>query len=274
MMSGISAGSGLASSWGVQNLRATVHVASSSSSTASEESESVQRPQGPPPGPPPEFQIHMSTTQFASGSLSEALSSLDEDEDGSISSEEFGLDEASDQVQAFFEAADTDDDGSLSTEELDAVQQALAEQMQQAMGGPRGPGGPGGPPPGPPPEEEMEDALSALDTNGDGVVSAEEYGLDSATDEVQQLFAAIDTDGDENLSAEEVSSFKETMAAEMQAQGMPPGPPPPRPQDASSTTSTDSADVQAVLQRLAEGYLSLMAGSEGSTSSSTFSTLA
>jgi Ca2+-binding EF-hand superfamily protein len=218
--------------------------------------------------------MHMSTAQFASGSLSEALSGLDEDEDGSISSEEFGLDEASEEVQAFFEAADSDDDGSLSTEELDAVQQALAQQMQQAMGGARGPGGPGGPPPGPPPgEEEDEDAISALDTNGDGVVSAEEYGLDSATDEVQQLFAAIDTDGDENLSAEEVASFKETMAAEMQAQGMPPGPPPPRPRDAS-TTSTDSADVQAVLQRLAEGYLSLMAGSDSSSGSSSFSTVA
>lgn len=84
-----------------------------------------------------------------------------------------------------FAALDSDEDGSLSADELKAGIEALRGTQ----------GRPSGPPPGPPPElddeqaaeigatlaEENAELFSALDADGDGVLSADELqaGMDS-----------------------------------------------------------------------------------------------
>lgn len=88
---------------------------------------------GPPPGPPPGGD----------------LSSLDEDDDGSISSTEFGISSSSDtKLTELFNAIDTDGSGSLSSEETDAFKAAM-EAMR---------------PPEPPPQQTQQGsaALDAL----------------------------------------------------------------------------------------------------------------
>jgi len=150
-----------------------------------------------------------------------------------------------------------------------------------------------GPPPGPPPEFNVQrsttefagsrgDPIASLDSDADGQVSAEEFGLDEAGSDVQELFAAIDADQDGSLSSEEIDSFRsqmqEAMAAEMKAAGPQGGrgpegpPPPPRPEDEAegsadtgssveaSAAKSSSAQLSAMLQRIAQDYLRLMAG--------------
>lgn len=135
-----------------------------------------------------------------------------------------------------------------------------------------------GPPPG-------EDPIASLDADTNGSVSAEEFGLDGASDEVKALFQAIDGDGSGDLSTDEIDSFREQMMAADQAAGGPPmGPPPGPPPGASpsgsseeaTTDSTASAasqrssssasvDVGAFIQQLASRYASL-AGESGTAS--------
>jgi len=84
---------------------------------------------GPPPGPPP----------------SGDLSSLDEDDDGSISSTEFGISSSSDtKLTELFKAIDTDGSGSLSSEETDAFKAAM-EAMR---------------PPEPPPQQTQQSSAT------------------------------------------------------------------------------------------------------------------
>lgn len=135
-----------------------------------------------------------------------------------------------------------------------------------------------GPPPG-------EDPIASLDADTSGSVSAEEFGLDGASDEVKALFQAIDGDGSGDLSTDEIDSFREQMMAADQAaggppMGPPPGPPPgARPSGSSEETTADSTasaasqrssssasvDVGAFIQQLASRYASL--ASDSSTAS-------
>jgi hypothetical protein len=89
------------------------------------------------------------------------------------------------------------------------------------MGGPGGAGG---------------DPIQSLDTDSDGSVSSDEFGLDEASDEVKALYAAIDSDSDGALSTDEISGFREQMQAQM-------GPPPmgPPPQGASNSSSASAS---------------------------------
>lgn len=117
---------------------------------------------------------------------------------------------ASDIVSAF----DSDGDGSLSTEEISsAISTASSNQSAQATRGP---------PPGPPPSGGAEGASGAsgssgvfesLDTNEDGIVSAEELaaansgdGTD-ATSAASDLIKTADQDGDGSLSGEEFQAL-------------------------------------------------------------------
>lgn len=135
-----------------------------------------------------------------------------------------------------------------------------------------------GPPPG-------EDPIASLDADTSGSVSAEEFGLDGASDEVKALFQAIDGDGSGDLSTDEIDSFREQMMAADQAAGAPPMGPPPgpppgaRPSGSSEETTADSTasatsqrssssasvDVGAFIQQLASRYASL-AGESGTAS--------
>lgn len=155
-----------------------------------------------------------------------------------------------------FADMDSDSDGSVSKSEFEAfkppeapsqfnVQRSTSQLAQQSgHGGPGGPGGAGGPPPGPPPGgmggpgSAGGDPIQSLDSNSDGSVSSDEFGLDSASDEVKKLYAAIDSDSDGALSTDEISGFREQMQAQM---GPPPMGPPPQDASNSSSSASDSA---------------------------------
>lgn len=83
----------------------------------------------PPPPPPPSGGQGMS--------ISDAINSLDSDDDGSITSAEFGITESDDTnsaQKALFDAIDSDKDGSISkseTSSFDSKIKALLEKMQQ-----------------------------------------------------------------------------------------------------------------------------------------------
>lgn len=127
-------------------------------SAATTSSPEASRPSGPPP-PPSSFEMSLSTSQFAGmvggqgmapmgpppGEGEDPMASLDTDEDGSVSSEEFGLDEASDDVKALFNAIDSDGSGDLSTDEMSSFRETMIAAMDEAGGPP--PGAPMGPPP-------------------------------------------------------------------------------------------------------------------------------
>ncbi|GAA0768325.1 EF-hand domain-containing protein [Ideonella azotifigens] len=154
--------------------------------------------------------------------------------------------------------------------------------------------GMGGMPPGG--QGRHEDPMASLDSDGDGSVSSDEFGLDKSSDAAQALFKAIDSDGDGAMSAKEMSAFRDKMTAAMdQARerqgsesgagmsgtgmppmGPPPGPPPGESSSASgaSDSSTDSTsssaakpkiDVHAFIEQLAARYASMAADSAGST---------
>jgi len=122
---------------------------------------------------------------------------------------------------------DTDGSGSLSKDELDTGMKSLMPppsstlDFAQQQGGM---GGMGGMPPPPPPDgaSASSDSSSStsstdpLDTNGDGVVSAEEAAAGALKDAVASLFAAADTDGDKSISKSEADTLKQKMDAVLQ----------------------------------------------------------
>lgn len=148
------------------------------------------------------------------------LSSLDTDGDGAVTEAEAQAaatdsDAAAEAMSQLFAGVDGNSDGSLSGDEVDAFASAAAE----ALGGPGGPP-PGGPPPGGPPPGEaggaegtgsataaediasLVDAIaSALDTDGDGTISAAE------------LAAAMATEGDDAASAGQAAASAQNSAA-------------------------------------------------------------
>lgn len=142
----------------------------------------TSRPSGPPP-PPSSFEMSLSTSQFAGmtggqgmapmgpppGAGGDPMASLDTDADGSVSSAEFGLDEAGDDVKALFNAIDSDGSGDLSTDEMSSFRETMTAAMDAAGGPP--PGGPMGPPPGAMSPSDGTDA--AADDSDDDAASAQ-----------------------------------------------------------------------------------------------------
>lgn len=109
-----------------------------------------------------------------------------------------------------------------------------------------------------------EDPIAGLDSDDDGAVSADEFGLDSANDPVKALFGAIDSDGSGALSMDEIDSFREQMTGGDDASGAKPPPPPP------AGAGPGGNDVAGFLQALAERYAQM----QGSTSTNADSTTA
>lgn len=127
------------------------------------------------------------------------------------------------------------------------------------------------------------DPIASLDADGSGSVSADEFGLSGASDDVQALFKAIDADGSGELSTDEIDSFREQMMRAEAAGGTqggdgahgahrpPPGPPPSSDGgDASDSTASSrppSIDVTAFIQQLAQRYASMATAGSSSASS-------
>jgi hypothetical protein len=59
--------------------------------------------------------------------------------------------------------------------------------------------------------------LKGLDGDNNGSISAQEFGLDNASEAVKTMFKAIDTDGSGELSQDEVQQFQEQLKAAAQA---------------------------------------------------------
>ena len=133
-------------------------------------------------------------------------SSIDTDGDGMLSADEYDTlmsqldiqDAAS--AEDFFQQYDTDADGEITLAEMEA------NQPMKPMR-----------PMGPPPEEAQ--TSSYLDTDGDGIVSTEEYqaavsalGIED-TDAADALFAKYDTDSDGNITTEEILAQQSTIVS-------------------------------------------------------------
>jgi Ca2+-binding EF-hand superfamily protein len=149
-------------------------------------------------------------------SASDMYSAMDTDGDGSVTEEEFLAakpDDVSDeQAQSFYDSIDTEGTGSITEDQLAAT-------MQQ--GGPQASGDM--PPPPPPPSDsasgtsssssssDISDLFSALDTDGDGSVSASEFLAgkpDDVTDDMaQNLYNSIDTEGTGSITLDQLQSF-------------------------------------------------------------------
>lgn len=172
--------------------------------------------------PPPST---MDFAQSRSGSGDDLFGKLDTDGSGAVSQEELqalldkmasdhGTDSASATSSSdMFAKLDTDGNGSLSQPEFEAGRPQDGQALQGAGGMPP-------PPPGGAMGSKGADSTSydPLDTNQDGVVSAEERMVASSSSEsLQALFKAIDTDGDSAISSTESEAFIQELTAQYNA---------------------------------------------------------
>jgi len=119
----------------------------------------------------------------------------DADASGTLTIEETRL------TEEMFADADTDSDGMLTLEELEEMlAQGPPSGGMGGMGGPGGMGGGGGMGGEP---MSIESIFETEDTDGDGVISAEESVLPD------EIFSEIDTDQDGVLTAEEIQASQE-----------------------------------------------------------------
>ncbi|MGO6969595.1 EF-hand domain-containing protein [Rhizobium leguminosarum] len=135
------------------------------------------------------------------GDLASLLSDLDTDGDGSISKDEFVAgrpsDVTEDQAGTLFDSFDSEGAGSLS---VDALTEAMSAEQSQRSEGP--------PPPPPAEDDQSQSLLSDLDTNGDGLVTLDEFMAgkpeDVTASQASQLFSLLDTSDTGSLSVQSV----------------------------------------------------------------------
>lgn len=138
---------------------------------------------------------------------------MDTDGDGNVSLDEFvsarPSDVSEDQATNLFNSFDSEGAGSLTT-----------EQLSEAMANNR-PGGPRGGAGAPPSDDDLSDIFASLDTDGDGVISEDEFTVarpsDVSEDQASSLFQSLDTEGTGALSEDQ---FVTAMKSQM-----PPAPP-------------------------------------------------
>lgn len=191
---------------------------------------------------------------------SRIISALDKNSDGIISADEL---EAAGTIGQKLTKVDADGDGAISQEELVAK---ITEKMEE-MGFPpmmadsqipdleelkeklvemgseghrRGQR--------PDPEEVSDRIISDLDTNEDGVISAEEL---EAAGLFSQKIAEADTDGDGSVSREELETYV--------AENPPPPPPLPPSSGEDEETEEDGQTGYEIISRVLEEVLGLSA---------------
>ncbi|WP_157264026.1 hypothetical protein [Azohydromonas aeria] len=175
-----------------------------------------------------------------------------------------------------FASLDGDTNGSLDATELDAAVKSLMPkpgstlefaQQRGTDGGPQS----GGMPP-PPPEEGADGSTSAgsstgtttttydpLDTNRDGVVSAQEQAAGELQDMVQDLLKAVDGNGDGTLDGTELSSLKDAMSQALQsAAGTSSSTPAAVAASSSSSSSTSAGSQDGALEEQAAKLVNWM----------------
>ena len=125
--------------------------------------------------------------------LVDTLMAFDRNTDGTLT-----RDEVPERFQGLFDRADGNKDGKLTRDEIKA---SAAQTMAQGPGGgprgERGPGGPGGPGMGRGGPGGFDPLFRALDTNQDGVISADELAAATTT------LKSLDANHDGQLSADE-----------------------------------------------------------------------
>ncbi|WP_439852792.1 XopAW family type III secretion system calcium-binding effector [Pseudomonas syringae] len=183
------------------------------------------------------FSGYTSSTSATSGTSStaskkfqeELLAKLDTDGDGSIGKDELSTALSSGNKEGVtvslsqaFSDLDSNDDESLDADELAAMTPPPPPPMQSV-------------------DDQAEDLLGSLDSDGDGAISSDELttGLSNAgsTANSSEVFDALDTDEDGTVSLEE-------LIAGMQPQQPPAGMPPAQ---MSTSGSTDSASLFSTL---------------------------
>ena len=128
------------------------------------------------------------------------VAQLDSDGDGYVSKAEFVAarpsDVSEDQAGTLFDSFDSEGSGSLS---VDALTEAMSAQQSER-------------PEGPPPsadDDQFASLLSDLDTDGDGLVTLDEFMAGKPDDvtesQASQLFSLLDTSGTGSLSAQSAS---------------------------------------------------------------------
>ncbi|MBA9033272.1 EF-hand domain-containing protein [Rhizobium leguminosarum] len=128
------------------------------------------------------------------------VAQLDSDGDGYVSKAEFVAarpsDVSEDQARTLFDSFDSEGSGSLS---VDAMTEAMSAQQSER-------------PEGPPPsadDDQFASLLSDLDTDGDGLVTLDEFMAGKPDDvtesQASQLFSLLDTSGTGSLSAQSAS---------------------------------------------------------------------
>lgn len=175
--------------------------------------------------PPPPSTMDFAQSRSAGSSGDDLFTKVDSNGDGSISTEEMaslrelmdkmasaesGTDDVTSGDDALFSKLDTDGNGSLSQAEFETGR-------PQPGQGPQGAGGMPPPPPAGGAAKADSTSYDPLDTNQDGVVSAEErLAGNSASDPMQALFKSIDSDGDGAISASESDAFMQQLSAQVQ----------------------------------------------------------
>lgn len=121
------------------------------------------------------------------------LMAFDKNGDGQLT-----RDELPERMLGLFDRADTDHNGILTADEIRKAAQSAAAPAARGGGENRGPGGRESGRGNPGSFMRLDPILAALDTNGDGEISAEELAA------APQSLKKLDTNGDGQLSADEV----------------------------------------------------------------------
>lgn len=147
--------------------------------------------------------------KMASGSGSDSSSSTSATSDTSSSS-------SGPSSSDMFSKLDTNGDGSLSKAEFEAGRPQGGNGPHGAGGMPPPPGGAGGAGS----SSASSTTYDPLDTNQDGVVSAQERMAGStATNALQSLFKSIDSDGDGKISSSESDAFVKQLTSQVASLG-------------------------------------------------------
>ena len=206
------------------------------------------------------------------------MKALDQDKSGTASLEEFtsvgkslgadSSDQSEDALAKAFSSLDADQDGSLTESE---ISQGLSNFSQESAGALLGAQEAGGPPPPPPggPGGAGGGFFAEADSDDSGSVSLEEFtaaGPQSvSSDEVENLFSQIDADGDGEISSTEDEAFRQSQGPA--GPGGAGGPPPGGASSSSDESDDDEDDVtQQFLASLSDRLSAQGAYSQSATS--------